>query len=64
MTYTDNPIRDAETYYSSLPETLGWCEFCEEPVQDTDDYIISSDRKKLAHRECVMKMRERIVAYV
>lgn len=61
---TDNPVRDAEAYYNSLPETLGWCEFCEEPVQDTDDYMTSTDKKKLAHRECVMKMLERVSKYV
>ena len=59
MIWSDDPVRDAERYYTSLPETLDWCPFCQEPVQDTDEYIRGRDGS-YAHVECVEKEREMV----
>lgn len=53
-----NPAMDAESYYASLPETLGECPFCHKIVQETDDYVWSNCGRHVTHMECLDSFRD------
>ena len=58
MSYTDDPVRDAENYYSKedCRPIIGTCEFCEEMIHGStdgeygDEYIEIHDT--LIHWDC------------
>ena len=66
MIYTDDPIKDAETYYSNLEQRLNRrprCSICGERIQD--EYAIRLDSDGLIHEDCFTnEFRVRVEDYI
>lgn len=55
MIYTNDPVRDAETYYSNLERVVRkrpFCSICGERIQD--EYAFKIDLHDYNHYDCFM----------